>query len=901
MPKETSPPTDSPVDSGLVTESPPTWSALFKDDWNSFCSSTSLAAVDSPAAYLQALYRFALEVEGTGQGTAAKITLARRRPMLKDLLVDAENTTRQLPLLALVNETLLEPVKAYLKKNRDIYGDSTVEQVLAELRYPFALPFDLAHRQCVLGLGNKKPGLGELNYRISLKLPCSQQPENKYGTVLQEAYVAQRLLTLLSPAQQNLLTEDIGAPQALHDPAAFYKKHYGHEQPITGQQQFMQHTGLNSLQLQELLASASCRPRLSANVVQTADQMSQDHTVGARFINGPHHKGQKNLALGNDTTAAVHLLNTSLERHDRLQRMIRLQRWLDIPYADLDTLLYSARACEGSAKEPILINDNSLRALGVFGYLRRRYGITPETFGAWLYQMPVHGVGHTPALFDRVFNPPHGSGSALTLDNRRLDLNTDAATLYQVCAALGLEDTPQSLGLLTARSHKHLKGLRRDLATFSSFYRQATLPALFGLTLQDADHLAQLLGGEDYRLQLVSPNLRPSGSNVPADFLDVLMQLDWAVTWFKGSGTDVQQIRRHLILDGTAPPSRVQLRLRQLEEVLHGMQQYLLPQATLAALDLPQPEAGARPLGYTWGVLLAKGLLRAQSQLPIETRPGSLEKGLAYMIDRYVNLSTDVERNLALKSAVKLKLNPLVADAYARLLQFRQVLEQLFKQTSTASETSELLRQGCRQAARIFANALGSETPQEILKHLLLYLPDAETDLQLPLERTALHAFLLNPHWLDHEQPASAPLKLALSTLYLFERFHHCSHAYGVQQPALLNYLQLANTSGQSEDLTAQTCQQLSVLLGWSISEIEVLANRLPEKRVRSMAELDWLIRCHDTARQTGLSASMLLMATRLTATFSSDDWTRVGNAILAALPSTSTQPVADRPGSDHV
>ena len=901
MPKETSPPTDSPVDSGLVPESPPTWSALFKDDWNSFCSSTSLAAVDSPAAYLQALYRFALEVEGTGQGTAAKITLARRRPMLKDLLVDAENTTRQLPLLALVNETLLEPVKAYLKKNRDIYGDSTVEQVLAELRYPFALPFDLAHRQCVLGLGDKKPGLGELNYRISLKLPCSQQPENKYGTVLQEAYVAQRLLTLLSPAQQNLLTEDIGAPQALHDTAAFYKKHYGHEQPITGQQQFMQHTGLNSLQLQELLASASFRPRLSANVVQTADQMSQDHTVGARFINGPHHKGQKNLALGRDTTAAVHLLNTSLERHDRLQRMIRLQRWLDIPYADLDTLLYSARACEGSAKEPILINDNSLRALGVFGYLRRRYGITPETFGAWLYQMPVHGVGHTPALFDRVFNPPHGSGSALTLDNRRLDLNTDAATLYQVCAALGLEDTPQSLGLLTARSHKHLKGLRRDLATFSSFYRQATLPALFGLTLQDADHLAQLLGGEDYRLQLVSPNLRPSGSNVPADFLDVLMQLDWAVTWFKGSGTDVQQIRRHLILDGTAPPSRVQLRLRQLEEVLHGMQQYLLPQATLAALDLPQPEAGARPLGYTWGVLLAKGLLRAQSQLPIETRPGSLEKGLAYMIDRYVNLSTDVERNLALKSAVKLKLNPLVADAYARLLQFRQVLEQLFKQTSTASETSELLRQGCRQAARIFANALGSETPQEILKHLLLYLPDAETDLQLPLERTALHAFLLNPHWLDHEQPASAPLKLALSTLYLFERFHHCSHAYGVQQPALLNYLQLANTSGQSEDLTAQTCQQLSVLLGWSISEIEVLANRLPEKRVRSMAELDWLMRCHDTARQTGLSASMLLMATRLTATFSSDDWTRVGNAILAALPSTSTQPVADRPGSDHV
>lgn len=212
---------------------------------------------------------------------------------------------------------------------------------------------------------------------------------------------------------------------------------------------------------------------------------------------------------------------------------------------------------------------------------------------------------------------------------------------------------------------------------------------------------------------------------------------------------------------------------------------------------------------------------------------------MVYIIDRYVNLSADSGRNLALKSTVKLKLNPLLADAYARLLPFKQVLEKLLKDTSTATETSELLRQGCRQAARIFANALGSENPQEILKHLLLYLPDAETDLLLPLELTALHAFLLNPHWLDHEQPASAPLKLTLGTLYLFERFRHCCHAYGVQQPALLNYLQLANSAGQSEGLTAQTCQQLSVLLGWSISEIEVLANRLPEKRVRSMAELD--------------------------------------------------------------
>lgn len=44
------------------------------------------------------------------------------------------------------------------------------------------------------GTGNKA-GAGALNYRISLKLPYDQRPENKYGLVQQQAYEAQRLLT----------------------------------------------------------------------------------------------------------------------------------------------------------------------------------------------------------------------------------------------------------------------------------------------------------------------------------------------------------------------------------------------------------------------------------------------------------------------------------------------------------------------------------------------------------------------------------------------------------------------------------------------------------------------------------------------------------------------------------
>ena len=867
--------------------SSPTYSALFENDQDAFCSATSLAAVDSPAAYLRALYLFALQVEQTGKGTRTKATLAQRRPMLQALVIDAENTTRQVPLLTLVNEALTEPVKAYLGNNRDLYGNRPVEQILADLRYPFLLPFDLAHRQCVLGLAGNKPGLGALNYRISLKLPCSQHPENKYGTIQQEAYVAQRLLTLLSPAQQNLLSESIYGQNPTLDPApaAFYKRHYGNSQPITERQQFMRHTGLNSQQFNELLAQGSYRPYLSDNVIQNPDQLAEDLRVGARYINGPFMAGQKHLGLGSDTTGKTHLQHTSIQRHDRLQRMIRLQRWLDMPFVDLDTLLYSAMRCETPATQHFTINDNSLRALGVFRYLSKSYGLRPEVFSAWLFQIPVHGVGQNPALFDQVFNPPRGFNSPLTLDNQPLDLDTTDTSLYQICAALGLEDTPDSLGLLKSRTRHYLSAPGRNIATLSSLYRQATVPGMFGLSVRDCDHLTQLLGGETYRQQLVKPDLRTSGSNAPADFLDVLMQLDWAVTWLKNIGISVPQLRQQLLLETATETLRVQQRLKEVDDVLQRLQGYLLPQALIDGLDLPRPEAQVKPLPYSWSVLLAKGLLRAQPQLPRQPKPDSLEKSIAHMVDRYITLSQDPERNQTLKADVKHKLNSQISAAYTLLLPFREQVQQLLKDNALASEAPDLLKHKGKQATRIFANALGSDGSRETLKHLLLFLPNAQIDLQLPISHLALQAFVHNPHWLDAEHTGSATLRLTLGTLYLFNRFNHFSELYAVDHNTVLNYLRLANELGQGPESATKINQQLSLMLGWSTSEVLALVDRLPNKRVLSMAQLDWLMRCHDTARLTGLSAHRLLMATGLTATFSSDDWKQVGSAILAAHP----------------
>lgn len=869
---------------------PPTYATLFPGNGEAFCSASSLAAVDSPAAYLRALYMFALQLEQTGKGTKEKITLNRRRPTLKDLMIDDENTHRELPMLTLVNETLSGPVKKYLNDNSDLYGNRTVEQVLTELRYPFELPFDLAHQQCVLGLSAQKPRLGALNYLISLKLPYNHQPENKYGVVQQEAYEAQRLLTLLSPAQQNLLTEDVYGQNPAIDspPASFFKKHYGHSQPITDQQQFMQSTGLNTDQLLELLALGRYHPRRSAHVLPEQAQMTTDQNMGARYVNGPVVAGQKSLGLSTVTADKMILVQTSPQRYDRLQRMIRLQRWLDIPFFELDEFVHSAQGCEGTPTDSLVINDNTLRALGVFRYLSQRYGIKLHTFSAWLYQLPVHGTAQHAALFDQVFNPPHWLHSPLMLDNQALDLTTTDATLFRICAALGLEDTPVSLGLLKARTQLYSSAPARNITTLSSFYRQATLPALFGLSIYECDQLVQMLGGADYRRQLVTPLLRTSGSNAPSDFLDVLMQLDWVVTWLKDSKTSITQLRQQLLLDTVSAPAPVQARLTQLHNALHGMQGYFLPQTTFDELDLPQAEASAKHLELPWNLVLAKALLRANVLPNKQPKLEAMEKAIDVVVDRYTTLSLDYERNRALKSVAKQKLYTVVGAAFAQLQPFKADVEHVLKDASQASEASGLNKQAFKQTTRALANALGSQHPKDTLKHILLYLPNAEADLQLPLSRTVLQSFLLNPHWLDAEQASTSMLKLTLSTLYLFQRFNHFSLQYGVNHDSLLIYLNEANPQVLPEDWTSlnvQSHRQLSEIMGWSPAEVELLTQRLPEKRVRSMVELDWLMRCHDATKATGLSAKMVLLATGLTTTFSSDDWKHVGVAALGTHP----------------
>ncbi|MQT96787.1 hypothetical protein GHO33_19735, partial [Pseudomonas helleri] len=331
-----------------------------------------------------------------------------------------------------------------------------------------------------------------------------------------------------------------------------------------------------------------------------------------------------------------------------------------------------------------------------------------------------------------------------------------------------------------------------------------------------------MLGAANTSEQWVKPGLRISGSNAPADFLDVLMQMDWAVNWLKSNGSSVQQLRYQLLLSNAPQNSLISEQLKKLGELRDDIKARLIPQAEIEALNLPVANARTKakaklnpgpkvPLApHSWSNLIALALIRGQPQLEPQASLSDLKRGLSLVISDHVEFDTDTKIDQQLKDKVLQDLEPLLLPAYQRLQPVAEHITQLFKDSSHVSDTRLLLKLRFKFATRQLIGALGRPHSHG-LKHLLLLLPDADSSLQLPLTREALQLFLQKPHWLDNHNDHHSMLKLTLSTLYLFQQFNHCITTYAVTQDVLLKYFEVSNLEPATGDtaLLAADCNKL--------------------------------------------------------------------------------------------
>lgn len=577
------------------------YQGLFNENWDQFCKEGDIAAIDSPVAYLRALYLFAGQLE-SASSSPRKIPLGQRRPDLRKLMIDRQSAFVARPMLDIVNETLRSNIETHLAKT-----GTPMHTVLSNEQYPFSLPYDLHHQQCVLGLGADKPALGELNYRVSLKLPFSAGA-SAYGAVSQSAVEAQKLLSGLSPAQQKLLL----APASSDLDLRALKKTYGTESVdrLHDLEFFKERTGLTTDQVEQLLAQGAYRARTSTN-----SPASSHDNYGAAYINGPG--STEALTILKSTKAFTH---ASRERFARLQRMIRLHRWTGIPVTELDTLIVSALRSEGNTA--LTLNTNTLRTLGVYRYLNRRRGIAPEEFASLLHDMPISACGQQLPLFDEVFNRTQ----LLELPSiPKLD-TTDLKTFSYLSAGLGLRVTQDSLLLLARQTKQHLASLEHDLPTVSSLYRQARIARMFGLSPFECTELTRLLGGENFCKALVTGALR-SGRSSPPDILDVLMALDWAVDWLRDDNLEVAQwCRLFNAAENSLPLDR------NLEKSLAPLRADADPLDVPRLLEILLHKVADLSAEYVPCVLKMAGTTAMEVATDIKSAPGTVPQSLATLL-----------------------------------------------------------------------------------------------------------------------------------------------------------------------------------------------------------------------------------------------------------------------------
>lgn len=495
-----------------------TYQTLFNEHWAQFCADGDIAAIDSPVAYLRALYLFARQLERSST-PADSNTLDKRRPDLKALMLDHQSAFATKPMLSIVNDTLTSHIQTHLN------NEQSVHQALASARYPLSLPYDLHHHQCLLGLGADKPALGELNYRVSLKLPFLRHGSD-YGSLSKPSYEAQMLLSGLSPEQQKILIE----PRDLDVEEKAYGTKIG--DPRMSVARFKECTGLTMEQIDQMLAQGKHRPKNSIH-----SPVPHRRFYGCEYVNAtPAY----NKTIVEPTSPATFKF-FPVKCFDALLRMVRLQRWTGTPVAELDTLIVNAMRSDGT--DSLLLNTNTLRVLGVFRYLNKRHSITPEEFASLLHDMPTSACGDRAPLFDQVFNRT-GLLTSPFVQNKENDIDIEASdsqpSLNYLAAGLGLTVTQDSLLLLAAQTREHLSSLKHDLPTMSSLYRQARIARMLGLSPVECTELARTLGGETFCKLLVTGKVSDPHSPT-TDILDVLMAMEWAVDWLRQNNRDVLQ------------------------------------------------------------------------------------------------------------------------------------------------------------------------------------------------------------------------------------------------------------------------------------------------------------------------------------------------------------------------
>ncbi len=701
----------------------------------------------------------------------------------------------------------------------------------------------------------------------------------------------------------------------------YVQEHFAINQPSLGDsvlsqaKVFFEKTGINAKQLTELLGQKDHRPHVSPNCPisnrtgnsNPSRRFPTPMNYGAVFVNGngavdrfqpSDNSYQYNNAislheetLGNGHT--LYLAYTSLDRFDRLQRMIRLQRWTGLPFAELDTLIVSAMRAEGDANPDLTINRNTLRMLGAYRYLDRRYGIGAEEFAAFVHDISPFAGGTRTPLFDQVFNSPVLFGTPMVLDHGSFSHTggnvAHRTTVNQLCAGLGL--TPEAFATIAVQVSEHVGPLKRALPTVSALYRLTRMARLFSLEVEDFLYLIECLGGSTFMRHCTLGTLL-QGDETQTDVLDILMQLDSVVAWMKSNKLSVMGLRTLLALDAETASTAVLL--ERLQQLATDSRASAVTHTAVTGLALPDNATGTAidwftELGRgTQGLISTAGLVKGLQPTLTDTDREQLYAKVRTLVASQALAADRV-------AAAEATLTDFLTDALSR--QQRLVEGLLQEHTALLPELAVWVAYSAGVSPYQLLERVAQAWPasgqadQAKVNDVLGDLRDIRTCARAitwaNTGSTALRTFVVNPTWLG----TASLWPHTLPTLHLLKAYDSLFNTLGQPEERLLGYLQQANAQVSRRPgkrqlaVQSQTCNAaLASLLGWSESEVAVLTALLPQQTAKTVAHIDWMRRAQALSLETGLDAATLLKACSLNADSPEADWQTVGQAAMAAV-----------------
>lgn len=924
----------------------PTYTGMFDPDWATHCPPDAIEATTSPIAYLADLYREALTIEDNplAQGN---ITLAQRRPDLAELILDHTALNQVEPTLVLVNDILETSIRTYLDEhNRE---ETLVDDVLLQARYPQTLPYERYQQQINYVLDRKQRSLGDVIRCIDPAYPYFKEP----GAHSLHSDEALQQDTGFGPEQQSLLLEapyypDTGSPAVRNAPRPtyrinprsrliedestfsldFFKTNYGLEDPekLLDSKTFCLQTGLSSDELDSLLSVGPYAPTQSPNAGSQREPID-GAVFGSVYVNGGQSPAIAIEAQLDDqgNTLSHKLINCSYDQSDRMNRMIRLARWLDLPFDQVDRLLTASIAAEQKST-PLLITADTLRSLGVFQRLRATHKITVDDFATLLNGLATQGRGKEMSQFDRVFNSQALFPQPLVLDNSELSItpNTDAERqkVDHLCAALGMTYETYRFTAKLVQQAQNAELLRWSTTVVSAFYRLTRLPRYLGLSTIEALALLELLdnGGSKLVSKLAGrTHIITYQTSANSDTLSTIHALADCTSWLSEYKWTVSMLCR-AVLPALTSPVATDSEYNLLHSMSLRLQSALITDSSFAEANAPtsvllikQGENGQQL--YENETIDWFGLLYEYIDAGDNSNPASNSKGLVIYHGEdeesfEVQLSdtvTSIIDTFNLPDELHSRLVNMIMRA--RGVQETLLLEGLADYLTVSTDLTktlliwaggnryDMLKEVCRVSANIIERP---DVPigDDVLSMLSTLAKLAGVTNHLSLSPTLITQLCERPLWFG-----LSDTRLSLRCVYILTQYTQILSVSEQSEDQLLNYFRLINnawTEATESDkvlIRDSAANKLAIFLQWGVREVLTVAFHLnpDEGVVRTLPEMDLMVRVCQLCQQTGLDAKALLALGNLTPTSPLEEYRGASEQALSCL----TDGLPNKPGGE--